>query len=138
MSIETKLAIMECLATYSHTLDNGDDAGWVQLFTENGVWEGYPRGADTPSIRHVGHDGITAFAAGMRANNGDTQIRHIKVNTIFTALGEDEVKVRSNGFLLATPAGGEPRVVLTGIYAETFRKTPQGWRIAHCALYMDH
>ena len=37
--IEDKLAILELLAAYSHTLDNGDDEGWVQLFTADAVWE---------------------------------------------------------------------------------------------------
>jgi hypothetical protein len=34
-------------------------------------------------------------------------------------------------------AGEEPRVALTGIYAETYRKTPAGWRIQHVALLTD-
>jgi ketosteroid isomerase-like protein len=137
MSIEDKLAILEALAMYSHTLDNGDDAGWVQLFTEDAVWEAYPKGADTPSIRHEGHDGITRFAASMRTNGAGTQVRHLKVNTIFVELTPERARIRSNGLLTAVPSGGEGRIALTGIYAETFRKTAQGWLIQHCALHMD-
>src|SRR5262245_54872589 len=51
MSVEDKLAINELLALYSHTLDNGDDEGWVQLFTEDAVWEAFPKGADKANIR---------------------------------------------------------------------------------------
>src|SRR5580704_19093494 len=82
MSVEDKLDILECLAAYSHTLDNGDDEGWVQLFTEDAVWEAFPKGSETPNIRYEGHDGIRRFAAAMRARSNGSQARHCKGNTI--------------------------------------------------------
>lgn len=137
MSIEDKLAIMEHLAAYSHTLDNGDDEGWVQLFTEDAVWESFAKGADKPNIRWEGHDGIRKFAAAMRSNQGQTQVRHMKINTIFLELTADTARIRSNGLLTAQAAGAPPAVALTGIYAETYKKTPKGWRLQHCILYTD-
>jgi ketosteroid isomerase-like protein len=136
MSVEDKLAILECLAAYSHTLDNGDDEGWVQLFTEDAVWESYAAGADKPSIHYEGHTGIREFAAVMRARTG-TQVRHLKVNTIFVELTAETARIRSNGVLTAKTPGQPPTIALTGIYAETLRKTPAGWRIAHIALHID-
>jgi len=52
-------------------------------------------------------------------------------------LTPERARIRSNGLLTAVPSGGEGRIALTGIYAETFRKTAQGWLIQHCALHMD-
>lgn len=137
MSVEDKLAIIELLATYSHTLDNGDDEGWVQLFTEDAVWESFLKGADEPNIRWKGQDGLRSFAATMRANQGTTQVRHMKVNTIFVELTADTARIRSNGLLTSQAAGARPVIALTGIYAETLQKTPRGWRIQHCVLHID-
>ena len=136
MSVEDKLAILECLAAYSHTLDNGDDEGWVQLFTPDAVWESFARGADKPSLHYEGHDGIRKFAAEMRARSA-AQARHVKVNTIFVELTAETARIRSNGVITVQAPGEEPRVGLTGIYAETLRKTPDGWRIARIALHID-
>jgi hypothetical protein len=135
--VEDKLAILECLAFYSHTLDNGDDEGWVQLFTPDAVWESFAKGADTPTLRYEGHDGIRKFAASMRARSDGRQVRHCKVNTIFVELTDDLARIRSNGLLTMQATGEAPGIALTGIYAETLRKTPAGWRIAHIALHTD-
>lgn len=136
MSVEDKLAVLEMLGAYSHTLDNGDDEGWVQLFTEDGVWESYAAGAEKPNIHYQGHAGIREFASVMRARSG-AQVRHLKLNTIFVELTADTARIRSNGVLTAKAPGQPPGVVLTGIYAETLKKTPEGWRIAHCVLHID-
>jgi hypothetical protein len=135
--VEDKLAILECLALYSHTLDNGDDEGWVRLFTPDAVWESFAKGADKPTLHYEGHDGIRRFAASMRARGEGRQARHCKVNTIFVELTPDLARIRSNGVITVQAAGEEPRVALTGIYAETLRKTVLGWRIAHLALHTD-
>ena len=137
MSIEDKLAILEGIALYSHTLDGGDDEAWVQLYTEDAVWETFSKGADIPSIRYEGRDGIRQFAAWMRSRQGKTQARHNKVNTIFVELTPTTARVRSNGIITVQAEGEEPRVALTGIYAETWRKTTEGWRMAHVVLYQD-
>lgn len=134
--IEDKLAILELLAAYSHTLDNGDDEGWVQLFTADAVWESFARGSDTPSIHYAGQDGIREFAAAMRARSTG-QARHVKVNTIFVELTADLARIRSNGVITHKAPGQPPTVALTGIYAETLRKTPAGWRIEKIALHID-
>jgi ketosteroid isomerase-like protein len=137
MSIEDKLAILECLAAYSHTLDNGDDEGWVQLFTEDAVWESFAKGASEPSLRYEGHEGIRKFAAQMRSRASGRQARHNKVNTLFVELTPELARIRSNGVITVQVDGEEPRIALTGVYAETLRKTPQGWRLAHVVLHTD-
>jgi hypothetical protein len=134
--IEDKLAILELLAAYSHTLDNGDDEGWVQLFTADAVWESFERGSEQPTLHYEGHAGIRQFAAAMRARSTG-QARHVKVNTVFVALTESLARIRSNGVITHKPPGEPPRIALTGIYAETLRKTPTGWRIAQIALHID-
>jgi ketosteroid isomerase-like protein len=137
MSVEDKLDIIELLAAYSHTLDNGDDEGWVQLFTEDAVWESFVKGTDQPNTRWEGQDGIRKFAAAMRANQGTTQVRHMKINTIFVELTAETARIRSNGLLTSQAVSSRPTVALTGIYAETLKKTPRGWRIQHCVLHID-
>ncbi|WP_293679644.1 nuclear transport factor 2 family protein [uncultured Phenylobacterium sp.] len=136
MSVEDKLAILECLAAYSHTLDNGDDEGWVQLFTPDAVWESFAAGSDKPSIHYEGRAGIREFAAAMRSRSV-AQVRHLKINTIFVELTDKIARIRSNGVLTAKAPGQPASIALTGIYAETLHKTPAGWRIAHIALHID-
>ena len=112
MSVEDKLDILECLAAYSHTLDNGDDEGWVRLFTEDAVWEAFPKGSETPNIRYEGHDGIRRFAAAMRARSNGSQARHCKVNTIFVELTSDLARIRSNGVITVQAPGGQPALAI--------------------------
>jgi hypothetical protein len=137
MSADDRLAILEAIAWYSHTLDNGDDEGWVQLFTPDAVWEAVPQGATEASIRYEGHDGIRRFAGEMRSRGAGSQSRHLRMNTIFTELTADRARTRSNGLITVHVAGAEPRIGLTGIYDETWRRTEAGWLLAHVTLHID-
>ena len=58
------LAILEVVAALASTMDGTDAEGWVNLFTEDAVWEAF-RAAETatPFARAVGRDGLLAFAA---------------------------------------------------------------------------
>ena len=137
MSLEDRLAILDGIAAYVHRLDDGDDEGWVELFTEDAVWENYARGSEKPSIRHEGQESIRQFAAWMRGRRGATLVRHYKGNPLFLELTRNLARVRANGMITVQAPAEEPRLAQTGVYVETWRRTEDGWRIAHLVFHND-
>ena len=56
MNIEDMMAIQQLIALYSYTFDSGDDKGWANVFTRDGIWESFAAGATSPSTRLTGYE----------------------------------------------------------------------------------
>ena len=66
--IETRLALLEderailrTLHTYGHTIDSGDEAGWLDCFTADGVFGAWITSPEEPWFRVAGRDELAAF-----------------------------------------------------------------------------
>jgi uncharacterized protein (TIGR02246 family) len=139
MSLEDKLAIHEMIAQYSYAYDSKDADGFAQVFVENGVFEIFVPGKTMPVVRLQSRQAIRAWAAQrLQARLGRFTSRHHQAGILVDVLTTEEARVRV--MLLVTRQEATetpPSVHLTGVYHDVWRKTPEGWRLAHRAAYPD-
>ena len=63
-ALEAERAVLDTLYRYGHAIDYGDEAAWVDCFTEDGVWDVRPGPAAAPGTREQvvrGADELRAF-----------------------------------------------------------------------------
>jgi len=129
------LAIQQQVARYSYTFDSGDAEGWANVFTEDGLWEFYARGATTPATRLEGYQQLHDFCAQRFRDRpeGVTSYHH-QSGLIFDELTADSARVRTMLILTIQVPKEAPRLYFTGVYQDQWVKTPQGWRIKYRVL----
>lgn len=118
--------IRALISLYSHALDSGNFAGWTRLFTEDA-------GIETSVGSPKGRAALLRWAQERVASrNPEWQVRHFVFNTLISPVSADLVHARS--MLLYTRQDvGKPlsaEVVLTGVYEDEIRRTPEGWQFA--------
>jgi uncharacterized protein (TIGR02246 family) len=139
MSLEDKLAIHEMIAQYSYAYDSKDADGFAQVFVDNGVFEIFVPGQTMPVVRLQSRQAIRAWAAQrLHARLGRFTSRHYQAGMLFEALTAEEARVRVMVLVTRQEATETPPSVhLTGVYHDVWRKTSEGWRLAHRAAYAD-
>jgi SnoaL-like domain len=139
MSIEDKLAIHGMIAQYSYLYDSKDADGFAQVFVENGVFEIFVPGKTIPAVRLQSRQEIRVWAAQrLQERIGRFTSRHYQSGILFDELTTEEARVRVMVLVTRQEATDTPPYVnLTGVYHDRWRKTPEGWRLAHRAAYTD-
>ncbi len=121
-----RLAILELLSRYCHSIDAPRADLCAGLFTEDAVLE-------TPVGTAEGALAIREWIDGRLALRQDgVQVRHFMLSTILAPIEPDRVRARSN--LLYTwetlEMPREVSVKSTVIYEDVVRRTAAGWRFA--------
>jgi hypothetical protein len=62
--LEAERAILDRLAAYGHTIDAGDEAGWLDCFTRDGRFSVEPQTMDRPPLDVLGREALEAFIQG--------------------------------------------------------------------------
>ena len=139
MRLEDKLAIQEVVAQYSYAYDTTDAEGFAALFTEDAVWELFAAGATQPEVRLESRAAIREWAAQrLHRRIRRFSSRHYQSGMLFDTLTAEAAWTRT--MVLITHQGiseATPRPVLSGVYYDQWRKTPEGWRLAHRILRHD-
>jgi len=118
-------------ARYADVCDTGyDPVGMRPFFTDDAVWDGGPRFG-----RYEGVDAVCEFFAGV--SSLITWALHFMIAPI-VEVAEDGLTATGSWYLLepctiATDDG--PRaIVITGRYADQYRKEPDGWKFSEVVL----
>ncbi len=139
MSIEEKLAIHEMIARYSYAYDGKDAEGFAHLFIEDGVFEIFVPGKTAPSVRLQSRREIREWAAQrLQEREGRFTSRHYQSGVLFDELTTQAARTRT--MVLVTHQGvteAAPRPTASGVYHDQWRKTHEGWRLAHRAAHVD-
>lgn len=139
MSIEEKLAIHEMIARYSYAYDGKDAEGFANLFVEDGVFEIFVPGKTGPSVRLQSRREIREWAAQrLQEREGRFTSRHYQSGVLFDELTAQAARTRT--MVLVTHQGvteAAPRPTASGVYHDQWRKTHEGWRLAHRAAHVD-
>ena len=140
MSIENRIAIEENIYAYSYHWDGQDIDRFLDVFTENAVWEFIPAGASAPEINLVGHAAIRAWGAErLGRRKGKFVSRHFQTNIVFDELGPTSARTRTMVLVLHQGVDdAAPSPILTGVYHDKHERTAAGWRIRHRAVLHDH
>ena len=136
---EDRLAIAAMLAQYSYRWDSKDSSGFADLFTFDAVMERWREGTLVENSRVVGKEAIHQYAK--RSHEGrlaDRQTRHHFSGLVFLEL-TSQTAVTEN-MALITHQTAEAQVAFiasSGIYRNSWQKTPNGWRISKRILFTD-
>jgi ketosteroid isomerase-like protein len=128
LHVEDRLAVQEAIARYAHAFDTGDVAGFVEVFTEDGIFEVVL--IDQPDQRAVfqGHAQLRRFAeANMRK---DVHVLHHVSGVMFDSAATEAPSTRATVLVTKQLPDG-PTVATHGTYLDRWRRTSAGWRIAH-------
>ena len=124
--VADELEIRNLLARLAQLADDGELEEYIELFTEDAVWEGAALGQ---------RRGRASLLEGARERRGSgvagpgTNTRHV-ITTVAIRLGGDTAKSRSV-FHYYTNTQAEPVLAIMGIYEDRFQRTPSGWKLAH-------
>ena len=129
--LEDERAILDTLHRYNRAVDDGDDgddAVWVELFTEDGTFLALDR-AGAEILRIQGREALAKWVRGFRANETRLTKHHV-VAPVITIDGETAA-VESYSFRLSEGGdpGDSPFLLLMGRYRDDMVKDGQGrWR----------
>jgi hypothetical protein len=129
--LETIEAIRELKARYADVCDTGYDPVRMRpFFTEDAVWDGGPRFG-----RYEGVDAVCAFFAGI--SNEITWALHYMVAPIIDVA--DDGRTAAGSWYLLEPCtiatdDGPRAMVITGRYADRYRKEAEGWKFSEVVL----
>lgn len=133
LSTEDKLNILDALSRSAYALDAHDLDLLEAAYTEDAVFSLNIRDADPiPPF-----EGIEAIMGLYRSSlEAQTDVRrHVVSNAFFVSEGEDPV-VSSNLTLFATE-NGDTKLLSAGVYRDTLRRTPDGWKLLKRHLDLD-
>ena len=126
--LEDKDAIRDVLARYCFHFDLGEFEEWLQLFTEDGVFEVHGMG------RFVGRNQLRAFLGAIPLVDGLPMLKHCAMNEIIVVDG-DRAEVRS--YVLVVGGESEVRVGVAGRYEDQLRRANGAWRFAERRAHLD-
>jgi hypothetical protein len=120
-------AILRTLHAYGHAIDYGDEAAWVDGFTEDGVFHvKMPHGE--AARRYAGRAELAAFVA-QHSRAPEVLHKHLVLNAVIDVAG-DEARCASY-FNMLMEIGGMPETYCFGRYLDRLRRSPDGtWRFA--------
>ncbi|PTR30983.1 uncharacterized protein (TIGR02246 family) [Rhodococcus sp. OK519] len=127
-AVEDTLAILQLEGAYSPAWDSGDAAAWAGLFTDDGEFELVEVGG-IPGTTIRGRDALRQFCVDFTAHTSGIHL----LNTPSIVLDGDEATARVHfEFRSGASSGNETRHAhVAGHYTVRYRRTPDGWRIAH-------
>jgi hypothetical protein len=121
-----RLEIQELFARYAWSLDTGDEAGFVDCFTREGVlvWEVFA----TPG-HWRGHAALGRFIGYFRSRPETAGRQHHVSNLVLTATPQG---VRARAYVLVALRSGEGphRLNVMGYYEDELQREGASWRLA--------
>jgi hypothetical protein len=130
--------IRNLVARLAHLADLAPDLEeYLSLFTEDAIWEYSEAARQTvpPPHDHLRMVGREAIAANRRKLRGEgfqglgTKTFHVNT-TLAVRVGEDGT-AEAESYWIFVDGKGDPVVRKIGHYHDTFRKTPEGWKMTH-------
>ena len=124
--VADELEIRNLLARMAQLADDGELDEYIDLFTEDALWDGGAFGQlrGHASILEGARERRKGGTSGPGANS-----RHV-ITTSVIRLNGDTASSRSV-FHFCTNTDAEPTMAIMGVYEDEFRRTPAGWKLAH-------
>jgi ketosteroid isomerase-like protein len=128
--LEEKDAIHETIANYCFHFDGGEFDKWVDLFTDDGVFDAGRMGVQK------GKDALRAFLKNIRLTDGSPMVKHCVMNEIIKVNG-DEATAKS--YIILVRAKGEGALVngIAGRYEDHLVKQGDQWLFKNRKVHFD-
>ncbi|WP_072806503.1 nuclear transport factor 2 family protein [Rhodococcoides yunnanense] len=134
IEFDTAVAVQLLYGRQSHAIDSGRAHDWAATFTEDGVF-------DSPSYPDpvIGTAALARFARGFfdDAVAASEKRRHVVTDVAVEPVADGEVAVDCYLQIVATPRGGESRVVRFTTVHDRVVRVDGHWRIAHRRVARD-
>src|SRR5262249_1576522 len=126
--LEDKDAIRELLALYCFHFDGGRFDDWLELFTEDGVFDVKGVG------RYAGRDQLRAFLKNLPLTDGKPGMKRWVMNGV----GEgDGASASAQSYVLVARGGGRLDLGVAGRYQDRLRRVDRRWRFAERQAFLD-
>jgi ketosteroid isomerase-like protein len=128
--LEEKDAIHETIAEYCFHFDGGEFDKWVDLFTDDGVFDAGRMGAPK------GKDALRAFLKNIRLTNGSPMMKHCVMNEIIKVNGNEAT---AKSYIVVVRAKGEGALVngIAGRYEDQLVKQSDRWLFKNRKVHFD-
>ena len=127
-ALEDKEAIRELLALYCFHFDGGRFDDWLDLFTEEGVFEVSGVG------RFTGREQLRAFLKNVPLTNGVPAMKHCVMNDIVRVDGDSAT---SQSYVLVARGGARLDLGVAGRYEDRLQRVNGQWRFAERKAFLD-
>jgi deferrochelatase/peroxidase EfeB len=131
---DTAVTVQLLYGRQSHSIDSGRASEWAATFTADGIF-------DSPSYPEpeVGTAALTAFAQRFFDGAAEAQEkrRHVITNMAIDRVDDDELAVDCYLQIMATPRGGETRIVRFTTARDRVVRRNGRWLIASRTMSRD-
>jgi len=128
--LEEKDAIHEVIAEYCFHFDGGEFDKWVDLFTDDGVFDAGQAGVQK------GKDALRAFLKNIRLTNGSPMVKHCVMNEVIKVDGNEAT---AKSYIVLVRSKGEGALVngLAGRYEDQLVKQGDRWLFKNRKVHFD-
>ncbi len=134
-ALEAERDVLRNMYRYGHTIDLGDEDGWVDCFTEDGVFAARSDRPQYPPFRVEGRAGIRDFIEHHTRPPGLWH-KHLLIEPLIEVDG-DRATARSY-FVVLVEHDGRPTVRVFGRYDDLLRREADDrWRFAERLATID-
>ena len=133
-ALEAERDILRTIYRYGHTIDVGDEDGWIDCFTEDGVFAASSE-RQYPPFHTEGRAALRDFIQHHTRPPGLWH-KHLVIEPLIE-IGGDQATARSY-FVVLVEHEGRPTVRVFGRYADRLRREADGrWRFAERLATID-
>jgi len=128
--LEEKDAIHETIAEYCFHFDGGEFDKWIDLFTDDGVFDAGRLGLQK------GKDALRVFLKNIRLTNGSPMVKHCVMNEVIKVNGNEAT---AKSYIVLVRAKGEGALVngLAGRYEDQLVKQGDRWLFKNRKVHFD-
>lgn len=126
--LEEKDAIRELMARYCFHFDNGEFNQWLDLFTDDGVFDLGAMG------RISGRVGLQQFLKTIPLTNGLPLMKHCVMNSIVSVTGKHAT---ARSYVIVVRGGEQVTVSIAGRYEDQVVKDGNTWRFNERKVHFD-
>ncbi|MGE0283921.1 MAG: nuclear transport factor 2 family protein [Rhizobiaceae bacterium] len=123
VSTDDYVAIADHMARYCWAVDEGDEAGWTALWTEDGVFSGV---TPEPVTGREALRGVVKMAQSL----GPGMMRHSVTNLMCDYIDGERDRVQANYYNLVTHWNAGARMALLALSKVQLVRSGAGWLIA--------
>jgi ketosteroid isomerase-like protein len=128
-ALEDEKLIIETFHRYTHAIDYGDEAGWVDCFTPDGVFEVRSRHAEPTTKRITGREELAAFVS-QHTRAPELWHKHIVLQSVVDLDGDSATCMSYMAALV--DHDDSPHIKVFGRYDDRVTRCADGrWRIAY-------
>lgn len=134
-ALEAERGVVATLHAYGHAIDAGDEAAWVDCFTEDGRFSASGRNEAKMGFDVQGRAALADFAA-RHTRRPEVYHQHLVVGP--TVAVDGDRATCSSKFLVLMRHEDLPRIRAFGRYEDALRRGDDGrWRFAHRHAHVD-